>query len=344
MLNLAVVGLGKWGLRHARSASASGRFNVVKGVDTGKVEVGFPVTASLDEVLDDPSIHAVSIATPHSMHAEQISRAAKAGKHILTEKPFALSLADGRANAQVARENGIVLALGHDHRFYPVVIALRGMVADGALGQVTTVQSVLSHNFIAEPLKARHRSAGQADATAISDVWWRLNLKEAPVGPMVHLGIHHLDLFIDLFGKIDWVLASSPARTLDTEFPDTMLVTLGFADGKIGTINSSLASPLNSRMLVSGTEGWAEALGPDDVKAYTQSSLTQIKKRLGNTMPETESYPVVDSVAANFAAFADAIEGKAVYPITIEQMLHNAAVLEAIVRASREKVVVQVEG
>jgi predicted dehydrogenase len=344
MLNLAVVGLGKWGLRHAHSAAASGRFNVVKGVDTGKVDVDFPVTASLDEVLSDPSIDAVSIATPHTLHAQQISSAAKAGKHILTEKPFALSLADGQANAQLARENGIVLALGHDHRFYPVVDALKAMIGDGSLGKVTTVQSVLSHNFTAEPLKARNLAKNNAGAPTDPSTWWRLNLKEAPVGPMVHLGIHHLDLFIHLFGKIDWVLASSPTQTLDTEIPDTMLVTLGFADGQIGTINSSLASPLNSRMLVSGSEGWAEALGPDDVKAYTKSSLTQIRKRLGDELPNTESYPVVDSVAENFAAFADAIEGKADYPITIEQMLHNAAVLEAIVRSSHEKVVAKVEG
>lgn len=114
-----------------------------------------------------------------------------------------------------------------------------------------------------------------------------------------------------------------------------MLVTLGFADGKIGTIFSSLASPLNSRLTVTGSEGWAEGIGPDDLGSYEMSSLNQMKVRLGSAAPQTEEFPLIDSVAANFSAFADAIEGKAAYPVPTGDMLHNAAVLEAIVASSR---------
>lgn len=333
MLNIAVVGLGAWGMRHVQSAKASGRFNVVKGVDKAAVTVGFPVTDSLQEVLDDPTIDAISIATPHTLHAEQISRAAKAGKHILTEKPFALSHAEALANVAAAQDNNIVLALGHDHRFYPAVAVLREMIEDGAFGQVTTVQSVLSHDFTKKALEKLNKAAAETgDKSGAS--WWRINLAEAPVGPMVHLGIHHLDLFIHLFGQIEWVLASSPARTIDTPFPDTMLVTIGFASGKIGTINSSLVTPLNSRLLISGSDGWAEAIGPDDVATYTKSSLTMIKRRIDGDEPETERFAPMDSVAANFAAFADAIEGKAPYPVPASEMIHNAAALEAIVKSA----------
>ncbi|MGO4906954.1 Gfo/Idh/MocA family protein [Pseudorhodobacter sp. W20_MBD10_FR17] len=343
MLNIAVVGLGAWGLRHVQSASASGRFKVVKGVDKAQVKVDFPVTDSLQEVLDDPDIHAVSIATPHTLHADQIRQAALAGKHILTEKPFAMSHAEALANVAITRAQNVVLALGHDHRFYPAVAALRALIAKDAFGQVTTVQSVLSHDFTKKALEKLNREAAERGENGDTGSWWRLNLAEAPVGPMVHLGIHHLDLFIHLFGEIEWVLASTPARTIETPFPDTMLVTLGFTSGKIGTINSSLASPLNSRLLISGSEGWAEAVGPDDIGSYTKSSLSMVKRRLNGTDPETEHFPLIDSVAANFVAFADAIEGVAPYPVPAADMIHNAAVLEAIVQSSRSGTIERVQ-
>lgn len=346
MLNLAIIGLGKWGQRHALSAAECGRFHVVKGVDTASISMAFPVVSSFDEVLQDSDIDAVSIATPHTLHAEQIRLAAEAGKHILTEKPFALSFANAQQNVKVADENGVVLALGHDHRFYPSVAAMKKFIAEDALGQITTIQSVLSHDFTKSAIEKLNKAAGGVDGISggpsNDNTWWRLNLAEAPVGPMVHLGIHHLDLFIHLFGEIDWVLASCPARTIDTPFPDTMLVTLGFAGGKIGTISSSLASPLNSRLLMSGSEGWAEAVGPDDIESYTLSSLNSIKSRIGSAQPEVTEYPLIDSVAANFSAFADAIEGIAPYPIAAADMLHNAAVLEAIVKSSQTSDIVKV--
>lgn len=126
----------KWGMRHVLSVRKNGRFNVVKGVDQVAVSQDFPITRSLDEVLDDPTIDAVSIATPHTLHAEQIRRAAEAKKNILTEKPFALSVAEAKANLKITQENQVVLAIGHDQRFYPSVAKLRALIAEEALGQL----------------------------------------------------------------------------------------------------------------------------------------------------------------------------------------------------------------
>lgn len=339
MLKLAVIGLGKWGMRHVTSATASGRFEVVKGVDHSDVSADFPVTRNLDEVLSDPDIDAVSIATPHSLHAEQIRLAAEAGKHILTEKPFALSIADAQANIKVTQDNNVVLAIGHDQRFYPSVDLFRKMIADGDLGQLASVQSVLSHDFTKKTLEDLNAQAKMDEG---DPNWWRLNLVEAPLGPMVHLGIHHLDLFIHLFGRIKWVLVTCPTRAIKTTFPDTMLVTFGFESGQIGSINSSLASPLNSRMLLSGSEGWMEGIGPDALDVYTTCSLNQVKYRLNGQDPQTETFPLIDSVAANFSAFADAIEGKADYPVPLTELLHNAEVLDACIRSLDSGAVEQV--
>ncbi len=335
MLNLAVVGLGTWGRRHVESATSSGRFKVAKGVDPADVEFDFPVTGSLDHVLNDPGIDAVSIATPHTLHTEQITRCARAGKHVLTEKPFALSGEDAGRCIQAANESGVVLAVGHDQRFYPSILAMNELIRSGKLGTTKTIDSHLSHDFIAKRAEADRRADQSETCQPDRDTWWRLNLEEAPAGPMVHLGIHHLDLFIHLFGEIQWVMAQSPGSTFDAPFPDTMLVMLKFVDGRLGTISSSLSSPLNAKLLVTGSDGWAEAYGPSDEATYRLSSMDNLKHRLGGAEPSHVEYPAVDSVRANFSAFADAIEGVAPYPIPTEQMAHNAAVLEAIVESSR---------
>src|SRR3990170_371241 len=98
MLNLGIVGLGKWGQRHVDSAIASGRFRVARAV-TGRPDRAaefaaarsIAVTDSLDNLLADPLVDAISLATPHTLHASQIMRVAAAGKHVLAEKPFTLT-------------------------------------------------------------------------------------------------------------------------------------------------------------------------------------------------------------------------------------------------------------
>ena len=98
MITLAVVGLGTWGQRHVRSARASGRFDLTVAVDpnaerAGPVaeELGLELRPMLEDVLSDPALQAISLATPHTQHTGQIIDAASAGKHVYTEKPFALN-------------------------------------------------------------------------------------------------------------------------------------------------------------------------------------------------------------------------------------------------------------
>src|SRR5208337_4406989 len=108
MVNVGIVGLGWWGKKLVESIRESSLLRVVRGVEPNPAAVqgvadtcGFPISADFSAVLEDPNVHAVLLATPHSLHAEQIDRAAHAGKHVFCEKPLALTRAGAERSVQL---------------------------------------------------------------------------------------------------------------------------------------------------------------------------------------------------------------------------------------------------
>ena len=349
MINLAIVGLGKFGRRHVDSAIASGRFGVVRAVvrKTGPAEEfaaarSIALSTDLAEVLADPHVDAVSLVTPHSLHVPQIIQAAAAGKHVLAEKPFALTKADAERAVAACARTGVVLAVGHDNRFYPAIAEIKRLVDAGALGTVVHVEANLSHDSTRKlarnapsPISADSgvRSTAVATRAGPQTGPWRFDHAEAPAGSMAHLGIHRIDSFVQLFGKIDRVFAQSSLDTLHAAWADTLAVSVKFKTGMTGYVGSSLATPLNSRLQVFGSEGWVESRGPRDFQEYLRTSLRSVSVYRSDGSFETREFDAVDSVMLNFEAFADAIEGRARYPVPVDEMIHVPSVLEAITQS-----------
>ena len=155
MINLAVIGLGNWGQRHVRSARGSERFQVVMAADPDTSQatpfaqkLNLKLVPSIEEALANTDIDAVTLATPHTLHTEQIIQAAEAGKNVYTEKPFALNAQDAGRAISAVEKAGVQLALGHDQRHYPVITELRKMVKDGTFGNILHVETNLSHGSL----------------------------------------------------------------------------------------------------------------------------------------------------------------------------------------------------
>lgn len=148
MLQAAIVGLGKWGQNLVRSVQGqSNEITFVAGVvrDPAKTQpfadqYGFPLHHDMAPVLSNASIDAVVLATPHTTHADLIRRAAQAGKHVYTEKPFALSLEAAVDSVRVCAENGVTLAVGYNWRFQPALRHIRQMLNDGTLGKLLHIE------------------------------------------------------------------------------------------------------------------------------------------------------------------------------------------------------------
>lgn len=338
MIPLAIVGLGRWGRRHVASAEASGRFRIIRGVDVGPesaadlAQRGIAVSGDIADALVDPEISAVSLVTPHTLHPSQVAACAEAGKHVLTEKPFSLTAARARMAADACAKAGVVLALGHDNRHYPVIQELGRLVEGGELGRILHVEANISHDFGRERVR-RFTAEGGYRAPAADEPpgpAWRLDAREAPAGSMVHIGIHRIDSFVQMFGRMTEVYAIRTRTPSEVPGITSGAMLVRFASGATGYLGSSQGTPLLSRIHVFGTDAWAEARGPYDQRSYEQASLDRLSVHRSGSPVETRTFDPVDSVARNYLAFADAIEGKAPYPIRPEEMVHGAEVLEAV--------------
>ena len=141
---MAMIGLGWWGrtlVESVQGKSENIRFTIAANLEIPAVldfakQYGLELTTDYKKILVDPKIDAVVIATPHSLHVEQIVNAAKAGKHIYSEKPLALNLKDAKEVCKVCKESGVKLAVGHDRRLLPGILAMKKIIDSGEIGEV----------------------------------------------------------------------------------------------------------------------------------------------------------------------------------------------------------------
>lgn len=332
MINAAIVGLGWWGQNLVNSVrdSRAIRFSVAHTRHHATAagfctEAGLKWVGSLDAVLQDKSIDAVVFATPHTQHADQVVRAAAAGKHVFVEKPFSLSMADARRAQAAAKEAGVVLAVGFNRRFHPSMAQLREAVREGRLGTLVTISAEQT---------ALHGISLSADA-------WRVKPEEAPVGAMTAIGVHLVDGMIDLFGPIKEVFAQVSRRAAPLA-DDTTDVMLRFANGASGHIFCSTAATPHYRMAVYGTEGFAEIVG-HPMAAFRLVPASGGGVRGGGAEQVTET-PGFNMLTAELEAFADSIAAGRAFPTPLDQILHGVAVFEAIAASAASGRVAAVGG
>ena len=172
-LNVAIAGMGWWGKTIGAALLDSPKVQVVKTVDPIPAagewaqSRGIAFTTDFDAVLADASVEAVILCTPHSLHSRQIAAAAAAKKHVFCEKPLSLTRGDAAAAVAACEANKVVLGVGHEHRFKPVMQDLLRAVKCGELGVIQMTEATLTN-----PL--RPLAAGN----------WRLNTAERPGGTM----------------------------------------------------------------------------------------------------------------------------------------------------------------
>jgi predicted dehydrogenase len=329
-LGVAVVGLGWWGRTIVALLKGSSKLRAVMGVDPLPEAADFAsqhkieLKTNLDEALKHPEVQAVVLCTPHTLHTDQIIRAANAKKHVFCEKPLAMSRADVLKSVAACNANGVKLAVGHEKRFEPPIQDLMRMVKAGELGTPLQVEA----NFVQDKFLAL-----PADN-------WRLSSKEAPAGPMTATGIHLLDLSVGVFGPAERVFAS--VRQLGSQLVngDTLGILVNFKSGGNALLSAILATPFDGRFAVYCNKGWAEVRDKAHPEAPQGWTLTVHKRGGEKTVKE---YAPAKAVLANLEAFADAARGGAPYAVPQEQMIANVSALEAIFRSAQSGRVETVE-
>jgi len=319
VINAAIIGLGWWG-RHIVNTlqGESDKIFFSRGVDIAPAaaadvakDKGIVVTESYVDALNDPDIDAIVLATPHSLHEEQIVAAAKAGKHVFCEKPLALTLASAVISVAACEEAGVVLGLGHERRFEPAMQEIARLVTSGLLGDIMHVEANFSHDKLAN-------LAGNN---------WRVSPTESPAAAMTATGIHITDSYANMFGPVEQVFAMTATRNPANANGDILNFSLRFKSGATGAFNSVLETPLYMRFAVFGSKAWVEARDYSHPSEVGPTDLF-ISRREGEI--ETQTLQYVDTVKLNFEGWVDAIDGVADYPFTRAQKLENIAVFEAI--------------
>lgn len=335
MLNAAIVGLGWWGKTLARAAHSGGEIAIVAGA-TGRralaedfaAEQEFDLLDSYEQVLADPRVDAVILATPHLDHEAQMIAAARAGKHIFAEKPFTLTKASAEAAVAAIRAAGVTVGLGHNRRFHPHMADLRRRVRSGALGTVLHVEGTMT----------------APNGLFLKPDSWRVDPRQSPAGGMAGLGIHMVDGMIDLFGQITEVTCQSLHRATPAGTQDTTSILLAFAEGMTGYVSCMTATSPSYRFCVYGSAGIAEIRGQHlDEFTFAPAPDAPLSGHATAKPVERHSLPGFDTVAAELSAFAAAVAGRAPFPITPDEMIHGAAVFEAIAASAAANSKVQVQ-
>jgi predicted dehydrogenase len=311
-IRAAIVGLGRWGRQLAAAATGHARLKIVcavePDVDAARgfcAEHHLELTGSLEPVLADPAIRAVLLATPHSLHPEQVIACAAARKHVFCEKPLALCRTDAARMFDACRQAGVTLAVGHNRRFWPSMAALRDTVAGGELGAILHIEGHNSNE------NSQNVTAG-----------WRLSPEESPGGGLTGAGLHVLDAFVSLLGPVRRVYAQLNLREPGPPPLDTAMLAIDFASGATGTLATVRATPLYWRVHVFGTKGSAEVLDEG----------TMILRKSG-AMPKQTAYPAIDVLRAELDAFADATDNKRAFPVPEAEVLATLAAFEAALRS-----------
>ncbi len=327
-LNVALVGLGWWGKVVLGDLKGSSKIRVATTVDAvpdageWARSQGLEFATDFDRALADPDIGGVVLCTPHSLHAGQAIAAAKAKKHVFCEKPLTLQRCDAVAVVTACEANGVVLGVGHEHRFKPAMMELLRAVRAGELGTIQMAEATLTN-------PARPRATDN----------WRLRKEERPAGTMAALGIHGLDLCIAVCGPCKSALAHS--NSLISPIEDTLGILLDFHNGAHAVITSLNGPPFSIRFAVFGDKGWMELHDKSHPQAPQGWTLTTCKH---GCPVETTEYPPMSMVRANLEAFADAAAARAPYPVTHREMVANVAAFEAIGQSASSGTIVIVEG
>ncbi len=208
-----------------------------------------PWTTDIDELLAREDVDVVAIATPSGLHPGQALAALRHGKHVLVEKPIALSNVDAREVVEEARRRGLVAGTVSQRRFEPVVRAVRDAVAEGAIGRVSIV--------VAEGFYLRPQSYYDSAA-------WRGTI-DLDGGVLMNQAIHTIDLLRWIGGPVASVAANVATIGHRMEAEDTATVSLRFASGALGAILATTCAETErpTELRIHGDSGHIRLVGED---------------------------------------------------------------------------------
>ena len=248
--------------------------------------------SDLDALLADSRVDAVFIASPNALHAGQTIQAAKAGKHVLTEKPMATSVEDAANMVRACRDNGVKLGLGFELRFHPAHLLARQLIAEGAIGRIR-----LAHGQWG---RGEHGQPEHLPRTGLR-AWWEQPEFMGGASVLMGLGVHVFDLFRFLLEEeIVEVTALTDGQTAQQPLEHIASISLRMSGGAIASVLCGRMLPdTQNDFAVYGSDGritgketiWEARLGRAEMVSATQNRAeTYEYDYLANFVDELEDF------------------------------------------------------
>lgn len=329
MINVGVVGYGYWGPNLVRNFATSGRTAVtmVSDLDPKRLAVagrqypGIATTTDYREILANPDVHAVAIATPVRLHYQLALEALRAGKHVLVEKPVTETAEQARHLMEEAAARNLVLLVDHTFIYTPAVQKMRDLVQSGELGDIYYYDSVRVN----------------------------LGLFQTDVNVLWDLAVHDLSIIEYVLDQVPVAVSATGISHVAGAPENIAYLTLFFESSTIAHINVNWLAPVKVRQtLVSGSKKMIvfNELDPSEkIKVYDKGIVLnddqeQLNKVIAGYRTGDMWAPQLantEALAAEVAHFADCIE-KGAKPLTDIQMGYNVVkVLEAASASLRER-------
>lgn len=255
VLRVAIMGLGSYGNRVAEAMQACKKAKitgVISGtpskIKTWQSKYNIPEKncynyENFDSIKDNPDIDAVYVITPNGLHKDQSIRVAKAGKHVICEKPMAINAKEGQEMVDACKQANVKLLVGYRMHFEPKTLEIIKMREAGELGTVKFFQG-LSGFKIGDPTQ------------------WRLNKELAGGGAMMDIGIYSINGARYMIGEEPVWVTAQETKTDPVKFKEgvdeTIQFQLGFPSGAVASCLSTYAMSNLDRFFLNGTEGFGE--------------------------------------------------------------------------------------
>jgi UDP-N-acetyl-2-amino-2-deoxyglucuronate dehydrogenase len=332
---LAAVGLGRWARVMARNYVGSDVAELTTCYTRNPerrgafaAEFGCDQDESLEGLLARGDVDGIVITAPNDQHAAIIEAAAAADKHVYTEKPVAVSLADLRRIRRAVTGSGIVFACGHSARRLSGLREMKRQITNGETGSVSMTEAVF----------------GNERGLELKEGDWRADPVASPGGPLTQLGIHQIDNLQYLLGPARRVVAVGQAPRPGIANQLAVGALLEF-DTSLGYLGCNWLSPGSFTLDVYGTA--ARLRYELDFTWWSKAAETDAHTRLSRTVIAADSadpdarvlredqvpLPPRNHLREEIEEFAQAIHGTAEVEVGLAEAVSNVAVLQAAARS-----------
>lgn len=280
-LNFAIVGCGFIARKHAKAIQEVKNAKLVavsdklsEAMEPYVKEFGVAAYEDFDEMLRREDVDVVCICTPTGLHAPLAIKVANAKKHIILEKPIAMTLEESDEIIGACKKNAVKLSIVHPNRFRPVVMELRKILDENLLGKISHANALVNWN----------RNQEYYDQAP-----WR-GTKELDGGALMNQAIHNLDLLLWFMGQPESIFSMEATRFRNIEAEDVSTGLIRFKSGALGVVEASTTvygQNFEESITLFGERGTVKIGGKNaihfehlEIEGVPQKEIIQLKERI----------------------------------------------------------------